>query len=481
MTSASGALSGTRHARRPSRSSGGGRRQATALAGAERRRIDLLSGLTVLLLAAALLFGGASREHAIQLMTLELLSLPVIGLALWRLALEERLATLAAPLAIFLAIAAVPLIQLVPLPADVWSSLPGRAELADGMRLAGVQTNAAPISLAPFETIYDALALLIPAGIFLGAAAVGSAERRLLVGVVVIGATISLALGALQLAGGADSPLRFYPTTNEDSAVGVFANRNHLAALLVVTLPLLAIWTLELSRERRQRVLFAVVVGMALFSLVIVGVAITRSRAGLLLTVPALVASLVLMLRNARSGRVSQTVAGATLVTLATVAAVSVFALGPVLQRFSALGDEERAAVWPSVIDGAQHFAPVGAGIGTFEEAYRIGEPLELVSNTYLNHAHNDYLELWFEAGWLGLAVLGVFAVWVVWRSVAVWSQAAGRGQGLAQAASVVVILLALHSVVDYPLRTPAMAAVFALMCALLARQRPSASRESTP
>ena len=54
----------------------------------------------------------------------------------------------------------------------------------------------------------------------------------------------------MQLAGGAESRLRFYSITNTDSAVGYFANRNHESALLVAAIPFAAYWTLWLLRVR---------------------------------------------------------------------------------------------------------------------------------------------------------------------------------------------------------------------------------------
>jgi O-antigen ligase len=91
---------------------------------------------------------------------------------------------------------------------------------------------------------------------------------------------------------------------------------------------------------------------------------------------------------------------------------------------------------------------------------------------SYVNHAHNDWLEIWLEGGFLALAVLVAFLIWFVFASFGAWRAPLDRGRALdralPQAASIVVILVLLHSAVDYPLRTTALMTLFAFCCALL-------------
>jgi hypothetical protein len=63
--------------------------------------------------------------------------------------------------------------------------------------------------------------------------------------------------------------------------------------------------------------------------------------------------------------------------------------------------------------------------------------------------------------------------LWLVRRSVQIWRsapphRASDLDWSLARAATMVVALLIVHSLVDYPLRTGAMAAIMAFACALL-------------
>jgi O-antigen ligase len=93
--------------------------------------------------------------------------------------------------------------------------------------------------------------------------------------------------------------------------------------------------------------------------------------------------------------------------------------------------------------------------------------------NAYANHAHNDVLEVWLEGGAVGLGLMVLFAIWLALRSVKVWRRAPCHGaleidRSLARAAVLIIILLIVHSFVDYPLRTGAMMATIAFACALL-------------
>lgn len=452
-----------------------GERQVGAHAAPVLGERDVLFWLTALLLGAALLFGGASRENGLQLLGLELLSLPVIPLALWRLHASGRLGAMKLPLALLAAMIALPLLQLAPIPFDVWAALPGRGQLADGLRLAGVAPASLPFSLTPGDTRDSALALLVPAAVFLGAAACAHSQRKLLAWLVVLAAGVSLVLGLLQVAGGPESPLRFYSTTNLDSAVGLFANRNHLAITLLITLPLGALW-IQGALRTPGRSAIRVALLVALFGLVVVGVATTLSRAGLILLLPAVAATLLTMWRGggARSYRV--VAVSGLMAVLATILAFS--AIQATLARFPSFYSEEiRLLIWPNVTQSIGDFMPLGSGIGSFQQVYRIHEPIEMVGPVFVNAAHNDYLQLALEGGLPALALVLAFGVWLVWRSVAAWRRSSSDQARLARVASVQVALLALHSVVDYPLRTLALACVLALACAILVRPAAPPSR----
>ena len=118
---------------------------------------------------------------------------------------------------------------------------------------------------------------------------------------------------------------------------------------------------------------------------------------------------------------------------------------------------------------------PWGAGLGSFRSVYQLYESRDQISTTYVIHAHNDYVELALELGVAGILLIVAFLVWygrAVWRA---WRHTDG---GIyARAASIVTAAILVHSLVDFPLRTAAISAAFAMCLALLVERRPQAAR----
>ena len=94
-----------------------------------------------------------------------------------------------------------------------------------------------------------------------------------------------------------------------------------------------------------------------------------------------------------------------------------------------------------------------------------------------VNRAHDDFLESFLESGVLAMAVVAGFAAWLIGSTRASLMGHFGVEQRQARAAIIVLWLLALHSTVDYPLRTIALGCVFGL-CAALQSPPPPASEK---
>ncbi len=218
----------------------------------------------------------------------------------------------------------------------------------------------------------------------------------------------------------------------------------------------------------------ALVASYAALVALVAGQVMARSRAGLALAIIALLGALALALPDRRKGTglTPARILGATV--LLVVMFATQFALYRVMERFSADPLHDARIVFGlTTIEAARDFMPFGSGMGTFVPVYALYEkPHDLIANVFANRAHNDFLEVWLEAGVAGLALMAVFAVWFVMRCFALWRRVPVGLRpidgALARAATLVVGLLVAHSSVDYPLRTSAMMAVFAFACALM-------------
>ncbi|MGB5084696.1 MAG: O-antigen ligase family protein [Methylocystis silviterrae] len=228
--------------------------------------------------------------------------------------------------------------------------------------------------------------------------------------------------------------------------------------------------------------------GFCVFVALLAAQAMARSRGGLALTIVALLGALALAQRNLW-GTKGVSFRGQLIAAIVLVFVFSTqFALYRIMERFEAdpLADG-RIAIARNTIEAAITIMPFGAGLGTFVPVYAMfDKPRDLMAGAYANRAHNDFLELWLETGVVGPILLGVFAFWLIRRSVEVWRRAQSGGLGIDQslirAATLIITLLLAHSLVDYPLRTGAMMAVFAVACALLIDRPPSSpARQPAP
>ena len=457
-----------------------GERLRRAWAPANQAETATFAGALLLLFAAAL-FGGASQGNALSLMAVEFASLPLLFVSLYLVlaGAAPRQATL--PLVLLAAVVATPLLQLVPLPASVWTRLPGRATAAQVLDIARLGRPWLPFSLAPEQTWRSAMALAPPAAMFMGALFLSEGQRRVLAVCWLALAVVSLVVGALQMLGGEASPLYFYPITNLGAPVGLFSNRNHQAEFLLCLIPIAAVFAARFNGAFEDRRAFSALLAVLYIVVAIVGVAVTRSRAGIVLGGLALLGAGAVVARGGAVRRHWRGAAGIAGGGALAIAAVLMFGLGPILDRFGAGAAEPRFEDWPLVTRAAGGFLPLGSGIGSFQTVYDAIEPLGDVSPVYFNHAHNDYLELWLETGAIGAGLLLVFAGWLAWRMWTIWTRAAGPGRDLAAACSVTALLLAAHSAVDYPLRTEALAVLFAFACAVLAVYRPAEETREQP
>ena len=431
------------------------------------------------------LLGGSTSNGHLSDAVLQLLSIPVLLAALWRILDAPRLRETRRALAFCGAILAVPLLQLVPLPPALWTHLPGREAVVAAFELLGRRPSWGPISMASNSTWLSALSLLPPLAVFLSLLTLDWPDRRVLSLLAIAAGVASAFLGLAQLAQGPTSPLRFYQVTNEQAPVGFFANQNHLAALLYSAIPLTAAWlaaklgaTRFASGRGRGNVdvvslMKTIAMSIALLTLITVEV-IGRSRAGIILTMVGLLGALALTgepprhIKNLASPRV----------LLGVVALVFLFvgnsALVRILDRFSMdpLSDE-RVVFARNTVSAAKTFMPIGAGLGAFVPVYPMfTKPRDLVAGEYVNHAHNDLLELWLETGVAGPLLLCLFLYWLVGRAARAWGPSnpgpLAIDKYLIRAAILIIVLLLCHSLVDYPLRTGALMAVMAFACALL-------------
>jgi O-antigen ligase len=362
--------------------------------------------------------------------------------------------------------------QLVPLPASTWATAGGRHAIASTYSLLGLETPWFPLSLAPYDTLRSLLTLIPPLAMLCAMLRLKAYRRSWLAFAVLSAAFCGIILGILQVASSEpeNSPWYLYAQSNFGAATGFFANANHMATLLVVSLPFLA-GLLRAARGRnvhRNSALLALAVAAAL--VILVGIVLNRSLAGYVLAVPVVAGSAILVMPSRSPVRRWVALVGAVclVVALAGLESSSIRPKGFGAEAQSSVESREEilATTWAATKD----FLPIGSGVGTFRHVYDLYENPNRVIATYVVHAHNDYAELALEAGLPGVVLLIVF---LAWWAVAVWNAWRSPDAGpFIRAASIASAAILVHSLVDFPLRTAAVSATFAMCLALLSDRR---------
>lgn len=427
-------------------------------------------GAFLLLLFAT---GGASRTDVQSLVILRPLSIIACAIALMTLR-REHLAQRKGLLASIAAVFALALLHVIPLPPALWQSLAGRQDLVEVGKLAGLADVWRPLTLAPMNGWHALLSLFLPLAVILLGIQLSRDDLFRLLPLLIALAGLSGLIGLLQAIGDPQGALYFYRTTNNGSAVGLFANRNHAATLLACLFPMLAVFASTAkgaSDEVRLRQLVSVAISIVLVPLILV----TGSRSGLVSAGIGIAAAGLLYrrptdIRTVRKGAPSRfkpvpILGGLGVVSLGFL--TYYFSRAQAIERLFAEtnGADSRSDFWIVSADLFWKYFPLGSGSGSFVEAFQIIEPSYLLDATYLNRAHNDWVETAVTFGLPGVIALALAIFAFVRRSYMLWRHAdvGRRYVAFGRLASVAMAMIAIASLSDYPLRTPIMMGVFAI------------------
>jgi len=374
--------------------------------------------------------------------------------------------------------------QLIPLPRAVLRLIAPASEAVARARLLVDSGGGLPLSIDPYRS---AKAILLLAGVFLlfvtaraifDAGGVRTTTRLI--------AVTGLVLSSVALAQDATAHglmyWRWRPLDEGPAPFGPFVNRNHFATWAMMAVPLsvgyltahasahqgpapLAVWRRKLIAAIDARASLL----LASATLLLVAIAASLSRSGLLGLVAALACGGLLAFRGG-SASSAHSRARAFVLALALVAVVAVLTqVGPaaITARFGAsrVAVADRLMIWHDTLPVLRDFWLTGTGVGTFLTSmgvYQRSSP-----GIIFNQAHNHYLQVAAEGGLLvGLPVLLAILAFVraAWRrlqddrSGMYWVRA-GAVSGLCG--------VAVQSLWETGLTVPANAAMAAVLAAI--------------
>jgi O-antigen ligase len=429
----------------------------------------LLFPLSVVTLLACLVFGGGAARGLSSDYAPQFLAIPLLYFALScadRSLLHSRGLLLLAG-----AVCALPLLHLIPLPPSLWTALPGRDLMSASFEAAGLPLPFLPLSMRPDETWRALLFLVPPIALLLAVLQMTSVERVWLVAALISFACLNVLVGMVQVISGGNASYYPYAFTNLGRSVGLFANANHTIACFYAIIPIAA--ALLGDGKLKTPVPTWAILG-ALGFVFVLGLSLSGSRTALILGGLSLALTCMFILHAYLHDFVSRTrilLYGALAGLIILPVALGV-GLSTILARFETQDvlEDARWSILPGALRALNAVFPAGSGMGSFETVYQIHETYLDVSYPFVNHAHNDWLEIVFEGGLPGLAILACALGWLTHATICAFRAPddGALSDRLAKAAALALWFLALHSLWDYPLRTIALASLVAICFATL-------------
>ena len=439
------------------------RTRVTSKLGAESAASWAWLALIALMVA---ILGGSSRPDAIQIAALRPMAALFLLPALYFLNFEQ-LKRAKMLVLLFTLLMLWMIFQLVPLPPAMWQSLPGREALVELGRLAEFDQAWRPISWVPARGWNALASLVVPIVALLLALAMRANAWMLLLIIVGIGLLDSV-LGLFQVISGRTSPLYFYAVTNRGLPVGIFANENHSAVLSALVL--LVVAKLAATCKSAKEPAWLRLTYPPTFVVVLLSALVSASRAGLVMSVLALIAasfiawaSLTASRRRNKQGKLERWITShprsLLLAFLGVIGVLIASFIG--LERAPGFEDifsqnafeDLRWRLWPLLEQMIGTHWLFGIGFGSFEEFYHIHEPNALLYASYLNQAHNDWAQFVIEGGLPAIALLAMLLGWIATSIGALLIRSQMPLRDLVFWGAIFAIFSA-TSIIDYPLRT---------------------------
>lgn len=425
---------------------------------------------------AALAFGGT------ELPTFALVQISFFGVAALALAkAPELVVNFTSPRAYVVpaVLLGAVLLQLCLLPAGLVQRLTGRENSLPWAHL--------QLSIEPYSTRTHVLILLTCFVAYYFAQIVSrdrTQTKRVIASLLVLG-TFEAFYGLTQYLSGWQKIFFYTKKFDLEEATGTYINRNHYAGFLEMILPLsLALLFFEYGKLRRmqsspganikqlmtrqtlQRLALWLAVAVMLFAALL----FSRSRMGIIAASVSLVVIFALAGISRFHGKMG-ILLSAVFVALSIGLAIWI-GPGPIVGRFADVqqefskGDQTRLSIWRDAQELVRQEPVFGTGLGTFPIAYTAVQTA--FPGQFVNHAHNDYLELAIDLGLPAALILFATIFLILARTVRTFFYVEGlfeRSVALGCAGSILAILL--HSVTDFNLYIPANAILFSVILGL--------------
>jgi O-antigen ligase len=326
---------------------------------------------------------------------------------------------------------------------------------------------AGTISLDPFATKFAIIQLVVYLLYFLAALHFLNTARRLrgMVYWIIVFCAVAAFFGILQFLTKPDAIYGLRPTPFAEP-FGPYVNKHHFAALMEMSLGISFALFLGHQSSREKKMLLLIAMVLAGTSIVLTG-----SRGGVLsagvVALFVLVATVVSTRMNVseagmdqgRSGNLISS--GILLVTIAALVIGSVFMLGgdsSLIRGFGVVESEDfstgRIHFWQVTWEVIKSSPLVGVGFDSLAVAFTQFDTWN--GTARVEQSHNDYLQIFAEAGVFGLISVIAFILIVFKKGIRnVDRHGLGFSRSMVIGALGGLLGVLVHSFFDFPLRTP--------------------------
>ncbi|MGH9359916.1 MAG: O-antigen ligase family protein [Terriglobia bacterium] len=443
-----------------------------------QKRIEIL--LAVIIVGATLAFGG------VQPLAYSLMEIAIFAILAALLVNQTRRGRIQLPVPVWpLIFAALVVCQMAPLPVSWIERMnPQRLLPPSILALEPGLHSLTTLSIYPHATALDLAKLLAYIAAFILAAYVFDSRQRksLLVRVLIFLGLFEAAYGIVQYLTGWQKIFTYQKIYYTNAGTGTFINHNHFAGFIELTFPFMLasvfyyfqVWQEERRRGPARRGSAAtgsagvqVVFFGFLFAVAVIAVIFSRSRGGILSTFLTIV--FLGLLAQLKTKKKIWMLGLAAFVLIAVGYGLWI-GLNPVVSRFMAfkggmnyLEAEGRLSFWQGSLGLIREHPIMGIGLGAFQWAFSHFQTTWL--NFTVDHAHNDYVEIVTETGFLGAALLFIPILGLLVRMVHSFLTDSRRYRPSITLGCIgATLALLIHSVTDFNLHVPANALVFAVV-----------------
>ncbi|MEW5804093.1 MAG: O-antigen ligase family protein [bacterium] len=267
-------------------------------------------------------------------------------------------------------------------------------------------------------------------------------------------------------------------------ATGTYVNRNHLAGLLEITIPMSFGLLVAMAGKRKGYTQRSIAVGgirgfllnlniedhdqakrillMFLIAIMFLALLLSGSRGGILSLAVAFILMSVFLLFRSKVKRYA--LAGVAIVLIALGYGL-LTGMSATLKRFEKLSDDAQIRVRfaTTSLGIVRDFPLMGTGWGTFEKAYpKYQDPKD--DKWVIDHAHHDWVELAAEMGLVGLGLGIFFLFFCLGYFFFLWKKRKNSlSVGIGLGGMGAITSLALHSLTDFNMHIPANALLLSI------------------